>query len=343
MHENLYDNLISVDDADKKDLNENLFDNPEQEVLLDASTVRGNESGGNAEEKLTDSIINNNKSDAEAAKNILKNLRSDGAENVPRDTPENIREHKPEYEERVIYDNNGVKITEYTADLGSAVGDVPKTSSKDYTLDSYVIRSGEYAGMTRPERLDLRAIDAIENNNDNIIGEPISDMKEHNKQEMPYSCAIACQRYAIEALTGKELDEGDLREIGKRFGYTDDQGTPFCNSGKVAETFGLKSEYCTDSAGQGLNLENIMERVENGEKLIVAADTSKLYYPDNIFRPFMITQPNHAIEIIGFDKTDPNDIKVIVNDPGFEDGAGNVYSWNEFKGCCDGDFVTIHK
>ena len=28
MHENLYDNLISVDDADKKDLNENLFDNP---------------------------------------------------------------------------------------------------------------------------------------------------------------------------------------------------------------------------------------------------------------------------------------------------------------------------
>ncbi len=329
MNENLRDNSQVLRDADKMVPNENLVDSPEGGKLIDNDAI--NDAKANSEEKLADSILKNMNDAADAAKDILKDINPDDIEK------------KTEYEEKVIYDDNGVKITEYTSELGGAATDVLKYEVSDYTLDSYVISDGSYAGMTRPERLDVNAKDAIEANSDNIIGEPLSDMQNHHEQEMPNSCAIACQQFAIESLTGQELDEADLRDIGEKYGYTDDGGTPFMFSGMVAREYGLQSEYCSAATGEGLTLENAMERVENGEKLIAAADTSKLYYPDNPFGEFMITQPNHAIEIIGFDKTDPNDIKVIVNDPAFADGAGNVYSWNEFKSCCDDDFVTIHK
>lgn len=309
-------NDINNDEAEKfsdytNEAGENLIDNPE-----------GNESISDV------SFLGNN----DTCENPVSDINADTQDAIPK------------YDANVVYDQNGIKITEYTADLGGVEAtDVPQYKTSDYTLDSYVIAEGECEGMTRPERLDLNASDAIEANSDNIIGEPVSDMQNHHEQEMPNSCAIACQEYAIESLTGQELDESELREIGKYFGYSDERGTPFGLIGLVAEQYGLDAEYCSASAGEGLTLENAMERVENGEKLIVGADTSKLYYPDNAFSSFLITQPNHAIEIIGFDKTDPNDIKVIVNDPGFEDGAGNVYSWNDFSKCCDTDFVTIHK
>lgn len=335
MNENLYDNSLSLNDLSKISLNENLIDDPKTGRLIDDSTFVGDASAEKSEEKLADSISNNSNSDANAAKNILND--------ISKDTTENVNENKPEYKEKVVYDDQGVKITEYTADLGNVNEGTTEYKFSDYTIESYVIQDGAYSGMTRPERLDLNAVDAIEANNDNFIGEPVSDMQNHHEQEMPNSCAIACQEYAIESITGQELDEAELREIGKNYGYTDDGGTPFIFAGKVAEQYGLESEYCSPITGEGLTLENAMERIENGEKLIVGADTSKLYYPDNVFRPFMITQPNHAIEIIGFDKTNPDDIKVIVNDPAFEDGAGNIYSWDEFSSCCDKDFVTIHK
>ena len=39
---------------------------------------------------------------------------------------------------------------------------------------------------------------------------------------------------------------------------------------------------------------------------------------------------NHAIEVVGIDKSNPEDIKVIVNDPGVEDGCCKSIDYDVF-------------
>ncbi len=190
--------------------------------------------------------------------------------------------------------------------------------------------------MTRPERLDASRSDVIENNSD-IIGELLEDMKNHHKQEKDFSCAIACQEFVVKSLTDHELEESELRDKDEKYGYTDTGGTPFVQAGKVTEEYGLRSEFHNSIFGDSLTLDTAMEKIKNNEKIIAAVDTSMLYYPNSSSSPFLIPQPNHAVEIIGFDKSDPNDVKVIINDPGFEDGAGIMYSWDTFNHVLDGE------
>lgn len=329
----------------------NDFNNPEREKLseigqseltefLDEFQDNSNDSnfedvaGANNLKKQFDSvkkITNNGEKIVDKAKEVLSEAN----------VKETVTEFAKKFDESKLLNEAGAEITEYTNKLGDTESKIVTYS--DYVTESYVITDGEHKGMTRPERLDTGYSDVIESSAD-IIGEPIKDIKNHHKQELDNSCAVACNKSIIESLTGKEVDEAELREVAKEYGYTDNNGTPFVNSGKIAEHYGLKSEFCNSLTGEGLTIENAMERIENGEKLIAAVDTSMLYFPeitDSPFSPFMMPKVTHAVEIIGFDKSNPGDIKVIINDPGFADGAGNIYSWDDFKSCCSNSFVSI--
>lgn len=234
------------------------------------------------------------------------------------------------------YDANGAKIQEYNANADVAAD--TKEQFGNYIIDGYYETSGDFAGLTFPERLDVNAKDAIEANDENIIGEPFEDISNWHQQEMPNSCAVACQEFAIESLLDIDLDESQYREIAERHGYTDEGGTPFLFAGDVAKEFGLQSEF-----NESFTLEEAMEKIQNGEKIIAAIDNSMLYFPNDPFRPFLTPQVNHAVEITGFDTSDPNDIKVIINDPGYPNGAGNVYSWDYFRSCSADMYISIHK
>ena len=240
-----------------------------------------------------------------------------------------------DYSADTIYNDNGAVIREFTSAFDTT--EEISESSGEYLIDGYYVTDGVFDGFTFPPRLDTTAADAFEANSDHIIGEPMEDTGKWHQQEMPYSCAVCCQEFAIESLLDIDLNESEFREIAKEHGYTDDGGTPFLNAGDVAKEFGLQSELNFD-----FNLETLSERIANGEKIIVGIDNSMLYFPDNN-SPFLMPQANHAVEITGFDTSDPNDIKVIINDPGYENGAGNVYSWDYFNSCSANMYITIHK
>ncbi len=281
---------------------------------------------------------------SELPKKIANDVSQAAKEDVVKTISDTLSEFEQKFDAKTIIDESGNKITEYKNKLGDVDTDNTITYS-DYVCDSYVITTGDYKGMTRPERLDTVYSDFIENS-ENIIGEPVDDMKTHHEQEKPCSCAVACSEFVIESLMDIDVDEEELREVAKDYGYTDSHGTPFCNIGEIAEHYGLQSEFHCSLTGDSLTLDDAMERIENGEKIIAGVDTSMLYYPEvteSPFLPFLMPSPNHAVEIIGFDKSNPDDIKVIINDPGFEDGAGNVYSWDDFKNCSSDNFISVHK
>lgn len=282
--------------------------------------------------------------DPKLVKKIADDVSEVAKEDVVKTISDTVSEFEQKFDAKTIIDESGNKITEYKNKLGDVDTDNTITYS-DYVCDSYVITTGDYKGMTRPERLDTAYSDFIENS-ENIIGEPVDDMKTHHEQEKPCSCAVACSEFVIESLMDIDVDEAELREVAKDYGYTDSHGTPFCNIGEIAEHYGLQSEFHCSLTGDSLTLDDAMERIENGEKIIAGVDTSMLYYPEvteSPFLPFLMPSPNHAVEIIGFDKSNPDDIKVIINDPGFEDGAGNVYSWDDFKNCSSDNFISVHK
>ena len=73
-------------------------------------------------------------------------------------------------------------------------------------------------------------------------------------------------------------------------------------------------------------------------------DSRLLYYPDSAEYTFaeFLKQGCHAVQITGLDMSDPDDVKVILNDPLLEDGGGNVYSWEEFSKCSEDVLFRIH-
>jgi hypothetical protein len=55
---------------------------------------------------------------------------------------------------------------------------------------------------------------------------------------------------------------------------------------------------------------------------------------------------NHAVEVIGIDSSDPDNIMVILNDPGSPDGCGSMIPLEEFEDAwadSDNFMVTAYK
>lgn len=144
-------------------------------------------------------------------------------------------------------------------------------------------------------------------------------------QEYSDSCAVACQEFILEEYTGKEFDEEDLVICAVENGWVDEVngGTPLEDVGKVLEYHGI--DTTTDYDADFQDLENALN---NGDRAIVAVYNMGL---DNDYEGFYPAwSANHAVEVIGIDKSNPADVKVIVNDPGVEDGCGKVIDYDVF-------------
>ena len=123
---------------------------------------------------------------------------------------------------------------------------------------------------------------------------------------------------------GKDYTEAELRQVAEQFNWYKDQiGTYYTDIGKVAQLFyGMEYEQ-----HEGLQLDELAELKQQGAELIVAVDHALLA------RPYLpkIATPDHVVELIGFDESDPEHPKVIINDPGRPDGQGAAYPVEMFK------------
>ena len=105
--------------------------------------------------------------------------------------------------------------------------------------------------------------------------------------------------------------------------YDPATGTPVADVGNILEELGLEVER-----QNGVTLAELSEMLDNGEKVIVGVNNMVLANPAMANLPGM--SANHAVQVIGIDATDPNNIQVILNDPGVENGQGIRHDLNTF-------------
>ncbi len=151
---------------------------------------------------------------------------------------------------------------------------------------------------------------------------PMNIMSEDVQQIYPDTCAIKSQQLIMQDF-GIHFTEDQLRNEALMYGWYNG-GTSPEDVGKLLELHGIPvSKY------ENANIFNLVNELAQGHKVIVGVDSGELW-GDNIFdKLFEDNEADHALIVSGVDTSDPNNVKVIVTDP----GTGNLlkeYSMEEF-------------
>ena len=169
----------------------------------------------------------------------------------------------------------------------------------------------------------VRAFESAETGAE-IAGNPSEDASFWHRQEHPMSCAVVCQEFVAEGLLKEEYSEERMRAFARRQGWFSEDGTTPEDVGKLLEAMGLevrREENC--------GLEDIVEVLENGGKVMASVNSMVLQNP--LYRQLPGFTANHMVEVTGVDRSDPAHVRISINDPGVENGAGIVYSLERFE------------
>ena len=196
---------------------------------------------------------------------------------------------------------------EYDEDIPMELQDLFQEGSED--LGGHV-REVEALdeGVVSERILNPEAQEAIEAmelpKNPEIIGEPQEAMEHWHRQTEDMSCAVASQCFVAEELLDTEMDETRMIEYAEQHGWYEN-GTYPEDVGKLLEAMGLDVERHFEGS-----MEEIEQTLESGGKVM--------------------------------DKSDPAHIKVILNDPGVENGGGIVHELSTFQSAwaTGGNFIT---
>lgn len=185
------------------------------------------------------------------------------------------------------------------------------------------------------------------NDNEAIIGDPAESMENWHMQEEGQSCALVSQEFVLEELTGREYTEDQIIDIAEENGWYDGNGTAPMDVGKVLEHEGIEVERNWDS-----DISDIEDTLENDGCVIVGLDSDEIWTENteglDLDDAFGIpgSGADHAVQVIGIDKSDLNNPIVIINDPGHPGGCGLAVPLSEFEDAWEdsGNFVCIaHK
>jgi hypothetical protein len=166
-----------------------------------------------------------------------------------------------------------------------------------------------------------------------VVGDPSSDIDNWHEQTYPDTCAVVSQEFILDELTGQDVTEDQLRQLAIDNGwYTPGGGTPLEATGNLLEAYGIPVEK-----QYGCTLEDLNDKLSQGEKIIVGLDSGEIFNPatdeENLLNEY-VGMPgqdaNHAVQVIGIDYSDPNNPMVILNDPGHGAGQGLMVPADQF-------------
>ncbi len=181
-----------------------------------------------------------------------------------------------------------------------------------------------------PPHWDSGAVDS-----NAVLGDPAEDMAQWHMQAHDDTCAIVSQEFILDSVLDHDFSEQELVDLAIENGwYTPGGGTTLPNMGRVMEHFNLEVDY-----KENCSLEDLSDKLENDEKIIVALDSDEIMNPgmgeDEILASFYGIPgqgANHAVQVIGIDNTDTDNPQVIINDPGTPNGKGVMVSSTDFLG-----------
>lgn len=123
------------------------------------------------------------------------------------------------------------------------------------------------------------------------------------------SSDVCCQKYVAEQLLETHFNESEFADIARKNGwYHSEKGTACSDIGNILEQFNIKTER-----EENISISDLCIMLDNGEKVICLVNDSVLQCPE--LSEFSMFYPNQAIEVIGIDGSDKENMQVIVNDP----------------------------
>lgn len=135
------------------------------------------------------------------------------------------------------------------------------------------------------------------------------------QQQYPDSCAIKSQQIILNEF-GIDVNEDQLVQFSYDQGWyhADGSGTSAENVGNLLETANIPV-----TRQENANVFNLVSELSQGHKVIVGVDSGELW--GNKFEAwlkdfFIGDTPDHALVVAGIDTSDPDNIMVIVDDPG---------------------------
>lgn len=140
------------------------------------------------------------------------------------------------------------------------------------------------------------------------------------QQSYADTCAIKSQQLILNEF-GIPCTEDQLVQFSYERGWYkgDNTGTSMMDVGNLLEEAGIP---CTRQANA--NIFNIVNELSQGHKIIVGVDADELWNDDtmigkfkNWYNDFFLGDtPNHALIVAGIDTSNPDNIQVIITDPG---------------------------
>lgn len=161
------------------------------------------------------------------------------------------------------------------------------------------------------------------------------------QQNYADTCAIRCQEFILEQFTGKEIDESLLvREAEEHGWYTPGGGTRIEDVGKLLELHGVPVNRYQNASVFHLSLE-----LAQGHKVIVGVDSHELWQGTSVLEEIRdslgFQSADHAVVVSGIDTSDPNNVQVIVSDPGTGEAVAR-YPLEQFVNAWrDSDFFMV--
>lgn len=140
------------------------------------------------------------------------------------------------------------------------------------------------------------------------------------------TCAIKSQQLILNDF-GIPCTEDDLVQYSTEHGWYNGNGTRMEDVGNLLEDAGIPCSRQCDA-----NVFNLVKELSQGHKVIVGVDSNELWgnrFEEWLKDFFLGETPDHALLVTGIDTTAPNNVKVIVTDPGTGE-VGKEYPLAQF-------------
>lgn len=149
-------------------------------------------------------------------------------------------------------------------------------------------------------------------NYQNIIGEnPEYRPGAEVQQQYNDTCAIKSQQLILNEF-GLPVSEDQLVQQAEQFNiYTPGEGTSPADVGKLLELNGVP---CTQHSNASIY--DLTSALAQGQKVIIGVDSGELWQGEPMGDLLSGEQADHALIVAGIDTTNPNDVQVILTDPG---------------------------
>lgn len=209
---------------------------------------------------------------------------------------------------------------------GSIWGDVDFTSGTDAT--EFV--SPEYSGEEDSLATDFAAYNEVH-------GSPIEDMALWDQQDDPMSCAVATANMMFRT-AGLDVGESEIAAVFESQGiYDPNSGTdPYLiddviNDMAINNNLNIHAEEIN-----GFTPQSLEEMLDQGVRPLVGVDSSELYGNGNrlLNEMGLIPDTGHAVQVTGIVHNEEGDF-VVINDPGFPEGAGQMIPMGDFMGASE--------